>query len=241
MAEVNRDARRYVSPLRRDAAARTRQAVLDTARELFIAHGYTATTVEEIASRAGVSKPTVFAAVGSKQAILKQLRDIALAGDDEPVPVAQRPWYQQALAEPDPRRALRLYARNATAIHRRSADVHEVLRAAAAADKDLHDLWRGSEDERRGGAMIVIDALLQKSRLKPGLDRAAAIDIVWILTASDIFLRLVRTRRWSHPQFENWLGDTLGEQLLPPPNATPGPDMQAGSRGIEDQREHADR
>ena len=216
MADVNRGARRYVSPLRQEAAARTRQAVLDAARELFTAQGYTATTVEEIAGRAGVSKPTVFAAAGSKHAILKQLRDMALAGDDEPVPVAQRPWYREALAEPDPRRALRLHARNATAIHRRSADVHEVLRAAAASDKDLHELWRASEDERRGGATIVIDALLQKSRLKTGLDRAAAIDIVWILTASDIFWRLVHTRRWSLPRYENWLGDTLCEQLLPP-------------------------
>ena len=145
----------------------------------------------------GVCKPTVFTAAGSKQAILKQLRDIALAGDDEPVPVAQRPWYREALAEPDPRRVLRLHARNATAIHRRSADVHEVLRAAAASDKDLHDLWRASEDERRGGAAIVVDALLHKSPLKAGLDCAAAIDIVWILTSSDIFWRLVHTRRWS--------------------------------------------
>jgi AcrR family transcriptional regulator len=216
MAEVNRGARRYVSPLRQDAATRTRQAVLDAARELFVAQGYTATTVEEIAGRAGVSKPTVFAAAGSKQAILKQLRDIDLAGDDEPVPVAQRPWYREALAEPDPRRALRLYARNATAIHRRSAGVHEVLRAAAASDKELHNLWRASEDERRGGATIVIDALLQKSRLKAGLDRAAAIDIVWVLTASEVFWRLVRNRRWSNAQFESWLGDTLCEQLLPP-------------------------
>jgi TetR/AcrR family transcriptional regulator, regulator of autoinduction and epiphytic fitness len=222
MAEVNRGARSYVSPLRQDAAARTKKAVLGAARELFIAQGYTATTVEEIARRAGVSKPTVFAAVGSKQAILKQLRDITLAGDDEPEPVAQRPWYQEALAEPDPRRALRLYARNATAIHRRSADVHEVLRAAAASDKDLHDLWRASEHERRVGAAIVIDALLQRSRLKPGLDRAAAIDIVWVLTASDTFWRLVHTRHWRHAQYESWLGDTLGEQLLPPAEHSSG-------------------
>jgi len=216
MAEVNRGTRRYVSPLRQDAAARTRQAVLDAANDLFVAQGYTATTIDQIAGRAGVSKPTVFAAAGSKQAILKQLRDIALAGDDQPVPVAQRPWYREALAEPDPRRALRLYARNATAIHRRAAGVHEVLRAAAAADKDLHDLWRASEDERRGGAAIVVGALLQKGPLKTGLDRAAAIDIVWILTASDIFWRLVRTRRWTGAQYQNWLGDTLCAQLLPP-------------------------
>ena len=193
----------------------TWQAVLHAVRELFTAQGYTATTVDQIAGRAAVSKPTVFAAAGSKQAILKQLRDIALAGD-EPVPVAQRSWYREALAEPDPRRALRLYARNVTAIHGRSADVHEVLRAAATSDKDLYKLWRAGEDERCGGAAIVVDALLQKCRLKAGLDRAAAIDIVWIFTSGDIFWRLVRTRRWNDAQFESWLSDTLCEQLLPP-------------------------
>ena len=80
----------------------------------------------------------------------------------------------------------------------------------------MRGLWHASEDERRGGATIVIDALLQKSRLKAALDRTAAIDIVWVLTSSDIFLRLVRTRRWSLRRYENWLGDTLCEQLLPP-------------------------
>jgi hypothetical protein len=79
-----------------------------------------------------------------------------------------------------------------------------------------------SEDERRGGAAIVVDALLRKSPLKAGLDRAAAIDTAWILTASDIFWRLVHTRQWSLPRYENWLGDTLCEQLLPPAEPQPG-------------------
>ena len=69
----------------------------------------------------------------------------------------------------------------------------------------------------------MVDALLQKNPLKPGLDRAAAIDIVWVLTASDIYWRLVRTRRWSHGHYESWLGDTLGEQLLPSAERHPGP------------------
>jgi hypothetical protein len=53
-------------------------------------------------------------------------------------------------------------------------------------------------------------------RLKATLDRTAAIDIAWVLTSSDIFLRLVRTRRWSFPRYESWLADTLCEQLLRP-------------------------
>jgi hypothetical protein len=84
------------------------------------------------------------------------------------------------------------------------------------------ELWRASEDERHGGATIVVDALFRKSSLKAGLDRATATDIVWILTASDIFWRLVRARRWSLSRYQNWLGDTLCEQLLPPAEPQPG-------------------
>ena len=90
-----------------------------------------------------------------------------------------------------------------------------MLRAAAASGKGLHGLWRASEDERRCGATIFVDALLRKRPLKDGLDRTAAIDIVWLLTSGDIFWRFVRTCGWSLSRFERWLGDTLCEQLLP--------------------------
>ena len=150
MTDVNRS-RRYVSPLRDQSARQTRQAVLAAAREMFIAQGYVATTMEQIAERAGVSKPTVFASAGSKRAILKNLHDHALAGDDEPVPVASRPWYQEALADPDPRRSLRLHARNVVRMQQRYADLNEVLQMAAAADDELRQLWQITEDQRRTG------------------------------------------------------------------------------------------
>ena len=73
MSRVN--ARRtYSSPLRQGQAQATRRAVLQAAHELFIAQGYGATTVEQIAQRAGVSKPTVFSAVGNKQQLLRAVR-----------------------------------------------------------------------------------------------------------------------------------------------------------------------
>jgi AcrR family transcriptional regulator len=219
MADVNASSRRYLSPRRQQTAQQTRRAVLAAAQALFVEHGYLATTVEQIAQRAGVSKPTVFAAVGSKRTLLKQLRDLALAGDEQPVPVAQRAWYQQALGEPDPWRSLRLYARNVADMHQRSADLHEVLRAAASADPELAELWQASEDERRTGAGYVVDALLGKGPLKAALDRDAAVDLLWVLTSSASFQGLVRARGWPRHKYERWLGDTFCEQLLPTPPA----------------------
>ena len=220
MADVN-STRRYVSPLREQSARQTRQAILDAARELFIRQGYVATTIEQIAERAGVSRPTVFAAAGNKRAILKRLHDIALAGDDQPLPVAERSWYREALREPDPRRSLRLYARNVARVQERYADLHEVLQMAAAADDELAELWQTSEDERRTGAGYVIDALLGKGPLKPGLDRDSAVDLLWVFNASDIFRRLVRRRGWTSQRYEQWLADTFCDQLLTPPHPQP--------------------
>lgn len=219
MAAVNPSGRRYVSPRRQQTAQQTRRAVLAAAHGLFVERGYLATTIEQIAQRAGVSKPTVFTSVGSKATVLKQLHDLALAGDEQPVPMAQRAWYQQALNEPDPYRSLRLHARNVVDIDQRSADVHEVVRGAATADQELAELWQTGEDERRTGAGYVVDALLGKGPLKAGLDRDSAIDLLWVLSSSASFQSLVRTRGWPRRKYEQWLGDIFCEQLLPTPPA----------------------
>src|SRR6478752_4263431 len=100
MDEVN-PPRRYSSPLREQQAATTRLAVLDAARALFVERGYGATTIEQVAATAGVSKPTVFTAVGNKQALLRAVRDVAIAGDDDQVPITGRPAAAAIGDEPD--------------------------------------------------------------------------------------------------------------------------------------------
>ncbi len=207
--------RRYISPLRDRSALATRRQILDAARALFVEQGYVATTIEQIAERAGVSKPTVFTAIGSKRALLKELRDIALAGDDEPVPVPARPWFQEMIAEPDPRQTLRLYARAGASIQARYADLEEVLHSAAGADEELRELWQTNEQERLAAARAIVHNLLTKGPLKAGLDHAAASDIMWTYMATDHFRRLVRDRGWPLDRYEQWLADTLYAQLLP--------------------------
>jgi AcrR family transcriptional regulator len=89
----------------------TRQRVLGAARDLFLRRGYTGATIEAIAQRAAVSPQTVYNVVGGKAALLKAVYDVALAGDDEPVAVGDRPAFADIAAAPDARSALALYAR----------------------------------------------------------------------------------------------------------------------------------
>ena len=53
--------------------ARRRQAILDTARELIASQGFEAFTISALASRAGVSIPTVHNLFGKKQDIVEEL------------------------------------------------------------------------------------------------------------------------------------------------------------------------
>ena len=101
---MNQPARRYVSEVRDEQARRTRRAIVTAARELFLAQGYAATTIDAIAEEAHVSRRTVFNAVGGKVALLKLALDWAIVGDDEPVPLADRPAIKAIQAERDPRR-----------------------------------------------------------------------------------------------------------------------------------------
>ena len=123
MPDVNQARRTYTSTLRERQAAATRQAVLDAAHDLFLSQGYGATTIDQVAARAQVSKPTVFAAVGNKQALLAAVRDVALAGDDLPVAVADRAPYQAVVAEPDPYRAIALMAAHLAELWSRYASI----------------------------------------------------------------------------------------------------------------------
>ena len=214
MPDVN--ARRpYTSPLRERQASTTRRAVLDAARQLFIAQGSGATTVEQIAQLAGASKPTVFSAVGSKQMVLRAVRDTAIAGDDEPVPVARRPAADQIRAEPDQRRAVELLARHLTAVASRYAQINEVLHAAAdGGEADLRELWETEEDQRLTGARFWIEVLTGKGPLRPGLSHGDAVDVMWLLMSPDNYYRLVHRRRWTAQKYQRWLAASITQLLV---------------------------
>lgn len=209
--------RAYTSPLREQAARRTRELILAAALELFVGQGYVATTIEQIADRAGVSRPTVFASAGNKRALVKELRDLALAGDEEPAPVMQRPWYREALTEPDRGRSINLHARNLTRIYERYAELDRVISSAAGSDPQLRELWETAEAQRRTGARAFVEALMSKGPLKPGLDRDSATDVLWVIGAADPYRRLVGESGWAAGRYERWLAETLRSQLLPQP------------------------
>src|SRR3954452_23092534 len=99
MAEGVKDKRRYNSPHRREQAAATRREILDSALRLFEAQGYAATTMAAIAAEAGVALKTVYVAFETKSGVLRALWHLVLRGDQDDVPMTERSWYRELLAE----------------------------------------------------------------------------------------------------------------------------------------------
>jgi AcrR family transcriptional regulator len=205
--------RRYESPRRREQAAATRRAILEAAEHLFGERGYAGTSVAAIAAAAGVALKTVYAAFGTKANVLRALWNLRMRGDEEPVPLAQRPWFQELIAEPDPRRRLALVARNARTVRERTAALTEIVRQAAPGDPQIAELWERFQRELYElGMREVANTLARNGVLATDSERAA--DLLWTLAHPDLYLLLVRERGWTPDAYERWLGETLCRQLL---------------------------
>jgi AcrR family transcriptional regulator len=209
--------RRYSSALRAEQTALARRRILDAAGRLFVERGYLGTTLGTVAEAAGVSVQTVYNVVGGKAVLLKAVYDVTLAGDDEPVPMGERPAFRAIVEAPTGRACLAAYAGVSRLLGERLFPLLTVLLAqAAAGDPDLAAFVTTIEGERAIGTRNVATHVSGRFGLRDGLDVDAAADVLWALTAPDLADRLVVRRGWGWDRFEAWLGTAMGDAVLGP-------------------------
>jgi len=209
--------RSYNSDLRDQQARATRRQIVTAAGELFVAKGFAATTVDEIAAAAGVSRKTVFTAVGGKVQLLKLAYDFAMAQDDEPLTMAERPGLADVIAEPDDYRATELWAEFITDAAGRISGLYLALRGAAEVDAEAHELHQRWERERREamehGPVV---RYVANGTLRDTVTPAEATDIMWLLVTPSTYHSFVVDQGWSPARFAEWVRDTVYLQLLKP-------------------------
>jgi AcrR family transcriptional regulator len=208
--------RSYNSTLRREAGERTRQSIIDSARQMFLEKGYSATTMPGIAAAAGVALDTVYATAGKKPALLRMLIELAISGGDRAVAAEDRDYVRAIRAEPDAARKLRLYATALAPIHSRLAPLIRVLQEAAPLDPELNAMWREIAERRAGNMRLLAENLAVAGRLQASLSVSKAADIIWSMNSPEFYLLLVEQRGWSPQEYAQWLGDTWIKILLEP-------------------------
>lgn len=208
--------RGYDSTRRRAAADQTRRRILAAAQEQFLAHGYAATTVADVAAAAGVATQTLYSSVGGKAELLKQAVDVAIAGDDMPVSVSDRPFVDQIHAEPDGRRKLALYARHLRRGLERGAGLDAVVRAAADADPVAAELRDALDAERVTGMRGLAGHLRSSGVLRRGITVERAADILSAHMDPRLYEWFVTYRGWTGRQYETWYTEVTAATLLRP-------------------------
>jgi AcrR family transcriptional regulator len=210
--------RAYDSQVRRERAEATRFAIAAAAGRLFAERGYAATSIEEIAAAAGVSRATVFNSVGGKPELLREAYRFAVRGPGNAnIPLGRQPRNRKISAEPDAYKLLAGYAGVMVEVGRRLAPLYEAVRAAAHADPEARELWQLITEERRVAATGIVRRLAERNALLRSLDQQRASDILWVLNDPGLYQLLVTERRWTQRRFRSWLITTMQSQLLQPP------------------------
>ncbi len=203
--------RPYRSPRRQGHARETRQRILSAARDLFIARGYGATTIDAIAEAADVAPQTVYAGLSSKRGILFALLDQMAVDADLPGLEAD-----VMAAAGDPFRQLRERIAFTTRFYAGGIALIEIARTVSGIEADLGAMWGEGESRRYRAYAPMVKAWEEAGVLAPGLTAEAATDMIWALGGPDVFRLLVVERGWSRERFEDWLFATLKAAIFAP-------------------------
>lgn len=203
--------RSYRSSTRTEAAERTRTRILEAGKFLFSRKGIDATTIAQIAARAGVSEPTVYATVKSKAGLLDALMRDAIFGPR--FKLAQR----KLEGVKDPVQRIAVSAHVARAIYEGESAELSTLMKASAFSPDLRKTQQSFETLRREMQRERIDALFAARRARKGLDRESAAALLWMFTSREVWHKLVHESGWTPDAYQDWLERTLVETLTEGP------------------------
>ena len=217
--------RGYHSPKRRERAQQTERRIVEAATDLLVGRGWTATTLADVAKAAGISPAMLYKIFRTKADLAKRVYDVAVVGDQEPVPFRERAEFRAVLGETDPHAKLRGYARLIRGLVERVLPIYEQVRAAmTAGDLELRDFAETVDAERLYGARGIVRDLRGVTDLPAELDDEQAADLVWMAMSPEFWALLVIRRGWSWDDTESWVGHHLCTLLL-------GEEQTRSSRG----------
>lgn len=190
----------------------TRAKIRDAARDLFLARGYAATTIPDIARAAGVAHQTIYFTYGSKAGVLSAIVDAEIVGDLEPVALLQRPQVRRIATLADPRKRLERAVAVLCDVTQRVAPLYEIARSAAI-DDEVRALLDRHEAQRWETHRALVG--LVRNDLRPGLDVDEAADRLYALVSHDVYWLLARRRGWSRRRWTEYAQREAASQLMP--------------------------
>jgi AcrR family transcriptional regulator len=199
--------RRYRSELREHQADKTTRAVIEVARDLFVANGWTGTGMREVASAAGVAIETVYSRFSSKLGLLRAVIDVVAVGDDAPERLAERLDFQ-AMGVGSRSERVAAGARLLTQVQQRTAPIAKLLRDGARADDAITEMLEATRERQRLDVSAAFKLIVGRT------PTATERDGWWAIVSPEVYLLLVEGSGWTPDQYEAWIEST-SERVLP--------------------------
>src|SRR3954453_3893311 len=201
---------------RAERARATRRRIIDAATAQFVAHGYGATLLDQVAEHAGVAVQTVYFHFGNKRTLLKEALDVAAVGDDDPVSLLERPWVREIQEESDPRRIIERWLVTSRAIVDRIAPLMRVVRGATSTDAEVAAQWATNQAQTRTAYGFLIGLFAERGALRTGLDAEQARDIAFVIGNVETYLQYTDVCGWTTDEWQERTAAMLTGALLSP-------------------------
>ena len=180
---------------------------------LFLRDGYARTSMKAIAAQAGVSEKTMYLAFGTKATLLRQVIQLAVQGDEAPVPLSERPEWRAVVAGPKIEVFARFAAMNA-ALMTRTATIIALGETAAATDPELATYRDRAHTMTRESLHALAAELQRRGALRSGVSVQDAADLLYAIAADEsVFLRLTRDCGWTPDRYADLIAHTLRANL----------------------------
>ena len=215
MAIHSRPKRTYRSRARAEQAQRTRERIIDAARELFLAQGFAATTIAAVAERAELAPETVYATYRSKAGLLGGVVRAAVMRGAEPDNPLERGWVKELLDLPELEARLAGLARHTAATLELTSPMYAVIRSAGTGAEELSRLDTELREMRYGQQATVMRAVLDGGTLAPGVSAKAAAETFSALASPELHQLVTKQRGWSPRRYARWLEGVVQSVLLP--------------------------
>ena len=198
-------------PRRQNATSkRTRERIVAAVRDLLSEGKFHDATVEEVATRAGVARATLYQHFHSRFGLVDAICDTF---DENPALVAIRDSARNA----EPVAALESSIENTVRFWASEEAILAPLYGAAAIDPAARDLVDRQRADRRSEFALMLRRLGDAGRLRAGLNTRHALGVLLMLTSFETFEELRRHAGLSERDVTGTLQDSVRRLLLGEP------------------------
>lgn len=214
--------RSYVSELRQQQAAATRERVVRAAAELFAKKGYAGTTMPAIARRARVSTETV-QNHGPKVQLLRAAIAATSFGGAPGAPVGDTELGRRLVADIDtPEAAARAGALVMATVNEGAHGVWMAFSEASRSDPTLAAELRGLTEEIADQIRLTLQGWELRGWLRTDLSMETMVQRTAVIGSVELWDRVVRAEGRSTAEYVDLVAGMLLDLLVGPSRRTPG-------------------